>query len=85
MSVEGENIKLSVDKIRNALIVYSTQEQYARIAQLLEKLDLMPVQVLLEASVVEVTLTDQLQYGLEWYLKGSGGSERHILKTQGGL
>jgi general secretion pathway protein D len=85
LSIKGQDIKLSVDESRNALIAYCAPEKYLEIEELLEKLDLMPVQVQLEASVVEVTLTDQLQYGLEWYLKGSGGSQSHIIKTQGGL
>ena len=52
---------------------------------LLKKLDVMPVQVLLEASVTEVTLTDTLQYGLEWFLKNTDHEQTSILQTLGGL
>jgi general secretion pathway protein D len=33
----------------------------------LRKLDLVPLQVLIEATIAEVTLRDQLQYGLQWF------------------
>lgn len=80
-SVTSDDLRLSVDDGRNALIVYSTPERYAIIEDLLEKLDIMPVQVLIEASIIEVTLTDKLQYGLEWYLRAGG----RMLKTKDGL
>ncbi len=85
LSAKGGDMKFSVDENRNALIIFSTPQKYAAIKTLLEKLDIMPVQVLIEASVVEITLTDKLQYGLEWYLKSSVGSTGSILKTLGGL
>jgi general secretion pathway protein D len=84
-SVRGDGIRLSVDENRNALIVYSVPEKYAMIADLIDKLDLMPVQVLIEASVMEITLTDKLQYGIEWAIKGKGGNSSHSIGTRKGL
>ena len=43
------------------------------------------MQVLIEATIAEVTLTDGLQYGIEWYLKNTSGSQTSILQTLGGL
>src|SRR5690606_30651481 len=34
----------------------------------------VPLQVLIEASILEVTLSDELEYGLEWYLDNSLGN-----------
>ena len=56
---DGE-VRISVDENRNALIIYAIPKKYAALELLLKKLDTMPLQVLLEASVVEVTLTDSL-------------------------
>ena len=81
----GADVSMVVDEPRNALIVYTTPERYKEIYGLLEQLDVMPVQVLLEATVAEVTLTGSLQYGLEWFLKNTSGSQTSILKTLGGL
>ncbi|MCK4485761.1 MAG: type II secretion system protein GspD, partial [Desulfobacterales bacterium] len=75
----------AVDENRNALIIYATPKEYETLKLLLQKLDVMPAQVLLEASVAEVTLTDTLQYGLEWFLKNTARSQTSILRTLGGL
>ena len=77
--------RIAVDENRNALIIYATPKKYKALESLLKKLDIMPVQVLLEASVAEVTLTDTLQYGLEWFLKNTDQSQTGILRTLGGL
>jgi len=76
---------LAVDEARNALIIYTDAGQYQQIERLLKQLDIMPPQVLIEATVAEVTLTDNLQYGIEWFLKNTDGSQTSVLSTQGGL
>ncbi len=76
---------LAVDEVRNALILYTDADHYKSIETLLKQLDIMPPQVYIEATVAEVTLTDNLQYGLEWYLKNIDGSQTSILSTKGGL
>jgi general secretion pathway protein D len=81
----ARDVRVAVDENRNALIIYATPKKYKALESLLKKLDVMPVQVLLEASVAEVTLTDSLQYGLEWFLKNTDGSQTGILHTLGGL
>jgi len=74
-----------VDKTRNALILYATAEKYEAVESLLTRLDVMPPQVLIEATVAEVTLVDDLRYGLEWFLKNIDGSQSSILSTIDGL
>ncbi len=75
----------AVDEVRNALIVYTDPVQYKKIEELLTQLDILPPQVLIEATVAEVTLSDDLQFGLEWYLKNTDGSQTTVISTQGGL
>ena len=77
---EGDSAAASVrvvaDEENNSLMIYSTGMQYKTIKAALEKLDIPPTQVLIEASIVEVTLSDSLQYGLEWTFNNQlGGSE----------
>ena len=79
------DVRIAVDENRNVLIIYATPKKYNMLESLLKKLDVMPVQVLLEASVTEVTLTDTLQYGLEWFLKNTDHEQTSILQTLGGL
>ena len=83
--IDDGEVRIAVDEHRNALIVYATPNKYAEIEELLKRLDTMPLQVLIEASIVEVTLTDDLQYGLEWYLRNSDNGQTSIIRTLGGL
>ena len=73
---EGAEVRVVADEENNSLMIYSTGMQYKTIKAAVEKLDVPPTQVLIEASIVEVTLNDQLKYGLEWTFNNQlGGSE----------
>ena len=60
------DVRVVADDVNNSLMVYATGKQYAIIEEALEKLDTVATQVIIEASIMEVTLTDELRYGLEW-------------------
>jgi len=57
------------------LLIWATTQNYERIVSTLEKMDAMPRQVLIEATIAEVTLTGSLQYGVQWFFNNSIGSE----------
>lgn len=59
-------LRVVADEVNNAILVYGTPAEYAKIESTLKRLDLPPTQVLIEASIVEVTLSDDLRYGLQW-------------------
>ena len=42
------------------------------------KLDVVPLQVLIEASIIEVTLNDNLNYGVEWFFKNSVDASNNL-------
>ncbi len=65
----GDPVKIIADDTRNALIILATSKDYKMIAAAIRKLDIVPLQVLIEASILEVTLTDDLNYGVEWFFK----------------
>ena len=65
-------VKVAVDEGRNCIVILATPSQYQQIKNILEKLDTLPKQVLVQITIAEVTLTDNLQYGIEWYLRHSG-------------
>ncbi len=85
LTYSAGSIRIAVDENRNALLFYATAPEYQQMKKLLRQLDVIPVQVLLEASIVEVTLTDNLQFGLEWYLRNTGNDQVSVIKTLGGL
>lgn len=53
------------------IIVHATASEWQRISAVLHQLDRMPQQVMIEATIVEVSLNDSLRYGLQ-FLFGSG-------------
>lgn len=70
MSPSSKNaIKVVADKEKNALLIMATPEQRPLIEDALVELDTPPRQVIIEASIVDVKLTEELKYGLEWYFK----------------
>jgi len=73
----GSEVRVVADEENNSLMIYSTGMQYKTIKSALEKLDTPPTQVLIEASIVEVTLNDSLKYGLEWTFNGQLGGSKY--------
>ncbi|KZT16583.1 type II secretion system protein GspD [Acidovorax sp. GW101-3H11] len=75
------NVRVVADEKRNALLIRAPRTEYRRIEQALRELDKAPAQVLIEASIVEVSLTGNLQYGVEWFVQNSisGGREGQAL------
>jgi len=72
VAIEG-GVKVVADEDNNALLIYATSKEYRKIEQALTKLDVSPAQIMVEASIIEVTLNDSLEYGLEWAFKGGLG------------
>jgi general secretion pathway protein D len=56
----------------NTLLVQSTHEQWTQIGNLLEKIDVSPRQVLIEAKIYEVDLTGDMTAGVEAFLQKTG-------------
>ena len=66
---EDNRYKVGVDEAKNALVVMATADDYKRILHVIEALDVQPNQVFIEATIAEVTLTDELHFGVAWYLQ----------------
>jgi len=65
------DVRVVADDENNALMIYATGVQYDIIKDALEQLDVVATQVIIEASILEVTLTDELRYGVEWKFNNS--------------
>jgi len=61
------DVRITADETNNALIIVATGEKYRLVEQALQQLDAKPLQVMLEACVAEVDLTNELKYGLQYY------------------
>lgn len=64
--------KVVADVENNALLIQTTARDYQRIEQILAKVDVLPTQVMLEAVIAEVTLNDELKFGLRWFFENNG-------------
>ncbi len=62
------------DESTNSLIFTGSPHYYKAVRDAMKQLDSTPLQVLVEARIMELTLSDDLQYGLEWFLNGSRAS-----------
>ncbi len=66
-----QGVRVVADDENNALMIYATGVQYDIIKDALVQLDVVATQVIIEASILEVTLTDELRYGVEWKFNNS--------------
>jgi len=71
-------IRIIANRRNNALLIYATLGEYSVIEGMLRKIDIIPLQVLIEATIAEVDLNDQLQYGTQFYFKVD-----HVAETLG--
>jgi general secretion pathway protein D len=69
-----ENVRITADTGNNSLIIYSNEDDYRIIERSIRDLDKPQMQVAIEATIAEVTLTDDLQYGVQYYLSNNTGS-----------
>ena len=65
---------ISSDEANNAVIVFGTPRDYAVVEDALRKLDIPPLQVFIEAAITEVTLNDDLRYGVQWNFNSGNNS-----------
>jgi general secretion pathway protein D len=67
-----EGIRIIADETNNAILILATQREYELIEETLAKLDILPLQVLVEANILEVTLRDQLRFGVQYFINTGG-------------
>lgn len=67
-----EGIRVVAEPATNSLVIFATAQEYINIRGVLQKLDLIPRQVLMEVLVAEVTLTDEFEFGVEYALQKGG-------------
>jgi general secretion pathway protein D len=82
------NVRISADTVNNDLLIYANQENYDIIKRALQQIDRPQLQVAIDATIAEVTLNDNLQYGVQFFLKssnvGAPSNTGSILNTAAG-
>lgn len=65
-------IRIIPDNGNNSLLIYATAAEDDEISAMLDKIDISPVEVRIDATIAEVDLTGALQYGTQFYFKSGG-------------
>jgi general secretion pathway protein D len=68
------SVKISSVDANNQLLVHARPAQWEEMKEAIKKLDNVPLQVQIETRILEVSLTGEFQFGVQWYLEGLTGS-----------
>jgi len=60
-------IRVVADEKNNTLVIYARPRDYQMVQEALKRIDVVPLEVLIEATIAEVTLGNDLQYGLQYF------------------
>ena len=72
---KASQTRVVADDANNALLIYCSDAQFERIRNVLVEIDSVPNQVLLEAVIAEVSLDDDMKFGVRWFLgQGNNGA-----------
>ncbi|MDB5606047.1 MAG: gspD [Bradyrhizobium sp.] len=81
-----QDVRITPDIVNNTLLIYADQENYRIIEATLQQVDQPQLQVAIDATIAEVTLNDELSYGVQTYLTsqniGLKPNTGSILNTQ---
>ncbi|MEL0633128.1 secretin N-terminal domain-containing protein [Pseudoalteromonas carrageenovora] len=69
------SMRYSLDKQQNALIFYATNDEYRLVESLMQKMDVLPGQVILDVTILEVTLGDSMSSGIDWFYENSDSND----------
>ena len=62
------NVRITADTVNNSVLIYAKADEYKIIERTLNQLDRPRLQVAIEVTIAEVTLNDQLNYGVQFFL-----------------
>ncbi len=73
LNVGEGDIRITSVTETNSLLIQATQSQYNSILAAIERIDIEPLQVLIESQVLDVELNEELQFGVNWFLTNNPG------------
>lgn len=68
INFDEQDIRITSVVETNSLLIQATQSQYNSILAAIERIDIQPLQVLIESQVLDVELSEELQFGVTWFL-----------------
>ncbi len=82
-TLKGE-VKITPDEIRNSLIIEAAPRDYRVIENILQRIDILPRQVLIEVTLAEITLNTETDLGINWTFDRLGAEESFVAGLQDG-
>jgi general secretion pathway protein D len=70
---DDDPVRVGLDKEANTILIFASASRWLQIQKILEQIDEPPGQVLIEASIIEVDLTKNLNFGVDWAVVGANG------------
>ena len=77
------DIRITPIEENNQLLVMATPGEWDSILSAIHRLDVSPLQVQIETKILEVTLSGDLRYGVQWYLAGLIGTGTNSAQANG--
>ena len=71
LQVQGDKVGVSAVDDTNSLLVRATPQAWKSIREVIDRLDVMPTQVHIEAQIAQVQLSGDLNYGVNWYFNNA--------------
>ena len=71
LEIDGTRVGVSAVEETNSLLVRTSPGAWRSIRDVVERLDVMPLQVHIEAQVAQVQLSGDLEYGVQWFIENS--------------
>ena len=81
----SKDVRIIADNDNNALLILASPSDYDTIQNALRQLDVPRRQVSVEVLVAEVTLSDDLQFGIEWFINARNNTVGSMRDGSGGL
>jgi len=82
-NTDTDTMRIIPNSQNNAVLVYATPQEEGTVEAMLRKIDILPLQVRIDAVIAEVTLNDALQYGTQFFFHN--GSLNETLSTAGSV
>ena len=76
--VESDDIRITAIEESNALLIRATPSQYDSIEAAIKRLDIEPLQVHIEAQIVQVDLNNNLRFGVRWFFENSSSGNAGV-------
>jgi general secretion pathway protein D len=83
----GGQVRIQADVANNSLVIYANLEMREQILKALERIDVPQLQVAINVTMAEIRLTDELRYGIQYFLKSQTfglGSNKGLLSLFAG-